>query len=296
MKYHENSLGLFTFSCWKEGPKKREKKNIKKTDIIIHKGNALHEDCGVVGELDGRNIGTVGVGMGAVVNVEVIINKIDCDDPVVGSLGDAGVRVVARVPGQARTQVEVAAIGDRVLVVVALVVGGNLPSQASAAHVVVALGHALAVEDGLGELKPLRLLWRWVLELELGSEHGREGPEGLIVISQRTRPVDRLILSALARLKYQRPLNLVVVPCVACGGPVVKQGPPHCAGVPPVVRSIRRRPWEDSWCLAGLVTLVVRHQVGSDKFCSLFDGRWHGQGSFPVLAAIDEEWKTSRST
>jgi len=110
------------------------------------------------------------------------IYQSDIRNPVVGLLGPLEVRRVLRERSKTGGNVEKATIGDRVLVMIAIIERKNLPPQPSAAglHVPPA---SLRVEYTLSESQPLWLILRRVWEAILGGGHGSECPEYLVVIA-----------------------------------------------------------------------------------------------------------------
>jgi len=197
----------------------------------------------------------------AVVDVVLVVDELHADHPVPGDVGPVRVGVVVGVAGQAGAQVEEAAVGDGVLVVVAVVGQRDLPAQAAAALVVVAHRAGLRVEDGLGQRQPLRVLLLGVLEVDLGRQHGAHAPEGLVVVAQRRRPVGRHVRVLRARLEQHGLLHQLVVRAVARVVPVVDHGAPERPALPPVVVAQRRRAREDAGDLAALVPVVVGHDI-----------------------------------
>jgi len=124
----------------------------------------------------------------------------------------------------------------------------------------------------LGEGEPLGLVLGGVRKVGLGSEHGGHSPEGLVIVAQRRCPVWRHVaVCGSAGLVDQGPLRYLVVLVVPCVVPVVDDCAEHGAGLPPVVGTNRRRPWQDADCLAGLVARVVVHEVACDDFGGGFD-------------------------
>jgi hypothetical protein len=150
--------------------------------IVVQVCATGEEDTRVVGPLD---LG----GNGTLRDVRAIVDLIFAGDQTVllypspCFLRPFGVGAVSRVPCQTRAHLEEQSIGDRVLVVVTLVTGGDLPAQASVARSRVPSGR-LSVEHGLRQSEPLRLVgWR-IRVATLGSGHRRDSPERLIVVTQ----------------------------------------------------------------------------------------------------------------
>lgn len=151
-----------------------------------------------------------------------------------------------------------------VLVVVAVVGERNLPSQATAARLIVSIGRGLRVEHGLGERQPLWLVLGRVRKADFGSQHGAHAPEALIVVAEGHGDVAWHVVAAFADLPKHGLGDNAVVRVVAREVPVIDQGSPHCAGLPPVVITCRRRTGQDARRLACLVAVIVCHQVMSE--------------------------------
>ena len=264
---------------WEKGQKGERE---RETDIIEHDGGGVDEDGRVGRELDGVNVRAVVANVAAVQDVVVLGDVADALHPVPGLVDPLGVRGVAGVAAQAGGDVEEDAVGDGVFVVVAAVGALDLP-----AHAAVAIGHLpageLGVEDGLGEGEPLGLVGRRVREVDLGGEQGGHAPEALVVVAQRGGPVGRHVgVDGGFGLEHHGPRGLGVVRVVACVVPVVDEGPPHGAALPPVVRTARRRPGQDAGRLAGFVSVVIRPEVGGDQL----GGRLDRVCDYPMSAAV----------
>ncbi len=252
------------------------------TDKVEHDGAAVEQDGGVGRELNGVDVRAVVADVAAIVDVVVLVDVADTLHPVPRLVDPLGVGVVAGVAGQAGGDVEEDAVGNGVFVVVAAVGALDLP-----AHAAVAVGHLpaghLGVEDGLGEGEPLGLVGGRVREVDLGGEQGGHAPEALVVVAQRGGPVARHVgVDGGLGLEDHGPRGLSVVRVVARVVPVVDEGSPHGAGLPPVVRTARRRPGQDAGRLAGFVSVVVRPEVGGDDL----GGRLDGVCGYPMSAAV----------
>jgi hypothetical protein len=200
--------------------------------------------------------------MGAVIHgVRLGVDEANVEEPVPRLFGPVAVRLVARVSREACANVEEAAVGDGVLIIIAPVQRGNLPSQPAPARVVVPVRRRLRVEDGLREGQILRLARGWVREPALGAEQGRHAPKRLVVVAQRGRVVERHEIPVVARLVQDRLHHVVVVRRVARVEPIVDHGAPERAALPPVVVSGGRRAREDPRDLAGFVAVIVGQEV-----------------------------------
>lgn len=228
----------------------------------------MEEDAGVVGPLRAVELGAVDGRVGAVVEVVLGVDQAEVLDPVPRLLGLLGVRLVPRVPGQARRDVEEAALGNRVLVRITGVEAVNLPAQAAAARRRVP-AQVLRRVHGLRQREPTGLPFRRIRELALRGRHGRHAPEALVVVSERFRLVGRHVVGVVADLVDHALLHPLVVLVVARVVPVVDEGAEHGAALPPVV-GIR----QVSGHVAHPVSVVpVRHALGDGLHCRL-DGIW----------------------
>src|SRR3569833_2445086 len=228
----------------------------RETYIVVHAGGPLPAAGGAARAPGPGDVLAVIVDMGAVVDIVVGRHEAHFVHPVLRFVRPVGVGRIQRVASQARAHVEEDAVGDAVLVVVSIIGGGDLPPHATAARVVVALGGGLGVEDALGQGQPLRLVLGRVREGGLGCEHGRHAPEALIIVTEGQRPVVWLV--AVLRLEEHGLRYHVVVARVVGVVPVVNQGPPEGAALPPVVVAIRRRAGQDTRHVAREVAAVVR--------------------------------------
>jgi hypothetical protein len=158
-----------------------------------------------------------------------------------------------------------------VLVIEPAVRPRDLPPHPAVALLVVPGRVRLGVEDGLGEGQPLRLVVWGVGEVVLGGQHDRHAPEALVVVPERCRHVEGLVVFVGAGLVQHRLGYDLVVRVVARQLPVVDQGPEHGTGLPPVVVACWWRAGEDAWCLSGFVAVVVLQEVPGNVCCCLFD-------------------------
>jgi hypothetical protein len=167
--------------------------------VVVHVRGTGEEDTRVVGPLDFGGNGTLGE-VRAVVDLVVTGDQTVFFNPSPCFLRPFGVGAVSRVPCQTRAHLEEQSVGDRVLVVVTLVGGGDLPAQTSVTRSRVP-SRRLSVEHGLRKSEPLRLV-RWRIRVAtLGSGHRRDSPERLIVVTQRKGLVRRLVIVIRADLE-----------------------------------------------------------------------------------------------
>ena len=150
--------------------------------VIVHVRRAHQHRAGVVRPLDLGRDGAVVGHLRAVENAKLRVHEHALRHPVPCLLCPLGVRGVVGVARQPGGQLEEAAVGNAVFVVVAVVRKVDLPAQ-TAATVGCFPTSGLFVEDGLGKGEPGRLIGRWVGEFEFGGGHGGEGPEGLVVVA-----------------------------------------------------------------------------------------------------------------
>jgi hypothetical protein len=244
------------------------------TYVVVHEARALNKGRSYVGELGSVDIGAVVLDVSAIIDVPVLVDVADGLGPVIGLFGPEGIGAIARVTSQTSSDVEEDAVGNRVFVIVSVVGEGNLPSETAVAVDCIPPG-GLRVEDGLGEGKPLRFAADRVLEVDLGSQHGRHAPEALVVIPQGRGPVRRhKTVLRRARLENHGALGQVVVRRVARVVPVIDHGPPHGTCLPPVVRPCGRGSWQDTWCLSGIIAVVVTEEIRGDRLARLFYRVW----------------------
>lgn len=223
--------------------------------FVPHHGCAHQVNARVVGPLDVVQIRALDGGVSAVEDLESIADQADLDAPVVSALGPVGVRLVARVGVQARGDVEERALRDRVLVVVAVVEGEDLPPQTAVARrVVPACG--LAVKDCLSQGEPAWFVVGGIGVAGFGGCHGRHAPEGLVVVTQRFGLVSGLVVHVCTSLVHQGLGCDLVVFGVARVVPVIDKGAEHGSGFPPVVRVSEQT--RDAVCC---VSVVVRYHL-----------------------------------
>ena len=126
------------------------------------------------------------------------------------------------IDGFSKVDAENCAIGYAVFVIVALVQKGHLPSQPSAARRRVP-SRGLAVEHGLRERQPLRLVRGRVWVILLCRAHRRKCPKSLIVVSEILVAVGGHVVPLGPDLEQQRLCRDIVEPRVARVPPVVDQ-------------------------------------------------------------------------
>ena len=201
----------------------------------VHVGGAVQVHAGVVGPLQWVQVGAVVRLVGAINEKPVLGDVAHAVGPVPGLLRPLGVGRVPGVHGETSAEVEEAAVCDCVLVLEAAVHAEDLPVQAAVAVLLVPARH-LRVHDALRERQPAGLVVGRVVEVALGGDHGREAPEGLVVVAQTEALVVRHEVLGGGRLVDEGLLGDVVVLVVAGVVPVVDEGAKHGAGLPPVVR------------------------------------------------------------
>ena len=185
--------------------------------------------------------------------------------PVPSLVDPVGVGLIAGVGVQASGKVKKSSIGRRVLVVVTVVEGENLPSQSSTASRRVP-SNSLGVEDGGSDRDPSGSPRRRVGILVLGRGHDSKSPENLVVISFGLSLVRGHVVVSVRELEDEGLGGDVVVLVVAGVVPVVDESTEHAAGFPPVV-------WvtEQTWDAAGFVAGVEGDHLLGDGGGRLFD-------------------------
>lgn len=195
--------------------------------------------------------------IGAVEKVPVGINQADRVCPFEGGICPVCIRVVAGVYSEPGRDVEEAAIGDGVLVIIAVVEGEDLPSQTSSAGGIVP-SPGLRLKNGLRQTEPLRLAARGIWEVVLSGRHGSQAPETLVVVAFGPGLVWRHVVAVGAGLMQHR-LHCHVIPLVIAGEIiVVNHGTEHGASFPPVI-GIWQIPRYVPWLVA---SIVLHHARG----------------------------------
>ena len=244
----------------------------------------MQEHAGDVAELLVVDLGAVERVVGAVEGIELGVHEPNRRRPVERPLRPRRVRGVARVPREARREVEEAPVRDGVLVVVAGVEREDLPLEPAAARArrEVPAGR-LRVEDALREGQPREgVRVRRVREFLFSCLQRREPPEGLVVVAFRARLVARHEVAFVAGLVLQREGHRGVVRAIAGVGPVCDQGHHHGAGFPlagvsAVVARKGGRTYpvigvrEVAGDAAGLVRVVPFHQTVRGRAGGVFD-------------------------
>jgi hypothetical protein len=187
-------------------------------------------------------------------------------DPIPHLLRPIRIGLIPRIPGQSGPNIEQAAIGDGIPIVIALIPLEDLPFETPATLFRVPPRHQL-VEDGLHHLHPARVAGGRVGEIPLGGHHGAQRPEPLVVVPFVEGLVARHEVPHGRGLEGQRLRGEVVVGAVPRQVPVIDQRAEHGPGFPPVVRL--RQIAGDS---AGSVASVPGEHVISDGAGGLFDG------------------------
>lgn len=157
--------------------------------------------------------------MCAIEEVEVWGHEARSLRPVEDLVGPVHVGLIAGVDGQTGSDVEEAAIGDAILVIVPRVQAEDLPSQPPVAVLVIPPA-GLQVEDRLSQRQPLRLILGWIGELLLGRRHRCHCPKPLIVITLGLGLIWRHEVGLRADLE-QEGLRGDLVVCVVSGVVVV---------------------------------------------------------------------------
>ena len=124
--------------------------------------------AGVVSPLDGLDVSAVVLTIGSVKVMVILAHEAYRELPFPSLLGPVGVGVVSEVLVQTGGDVEEASVGNGVFVVVAVVEGKDLPSQASCTGGVVP-AILLGVEDGLRQRKPRGLSVAEIRQLVLSG-------------------------------------------------------------------------------------------------------------------------------
>ena len=240
--------------------------------VVVHVGSTEQEDCVVIRELGTVYVGAVRLDVSAVKDVILVVHETDIADPIPSTLGPVSICAVVKVARKAGAKVEETAIGDAVLVVIAVVSERDLPAEAATAAVVVACGVGLGIENGLGQCQPLRLIFWWIGEVLLGGLHRGHAPEALVIVAKGCRVVRGLVVLVRPHLVQHRLANDVVVRLVAGVVPVVYHSAPESTTFPPVVIACGRGSREDAGGLAGLIAVVVGHHVIRKRLGGLLDG------------------------
>lgn len=199
------------------------------THVIVHEGGALGQDGRVIRELLLVHVQAVLDLVGAVVDVAVVVDVAQALEQLVGLGGHLGVRVVTGVAGEASAEVEVDAVGDGVDVVPAVVEAVGLPPQAAVAVAArhAPLHHGLLVEDGLHHRQVVDVVFLvGRREVGLGRQHGRHGPEALVVVAHGRRPVGRHEVPLFADLVHDGPRDHAVVCLVPRDMAIVEESSP----------------------------------------------------------------------
>jgi len=101
------------------------------TYIVVHVCSAQGPYGHIVGELDLVDIRAVGFDMGTIVNSVVLVHQPNTPDPIPDHFDMLSVTIVASVPGETCTNIEEAAIGNGVLVIITSEVRIDLPTQST---------------------------------------------------------------------------------------------------------------------------------------------------------------------
>lgn len=235
------------------------------------------EDGSRVRELLEVDIRTVVVDVSAIVDVPVFVDVTHALRPVPCLCRPLRVRIVARIPGQPRPEVEKDAIRDRILVIIT---PGRIHLPPHAAVAVLRIPpRRLGIEHRLRQREPLRLCRRGVLKVRLGRQDGRHAPEALVVVAERGGPVGgHVAVLRGAGLEDEGELRVGVVGRVFGVVPVVDHGAPERAALPPVVVAGRGRTGKDAGGVARLVADVVVHEVSGYYLCGALDRVCGGLG------------------
>jgi len=161
-------------------------------EVVVHVCSAGEVYTSVIGPLDLGGDYTLG-DMGSVVDLVILRHQAIALTPIVRLLRPIRVRLIAGVSCEPRTQMEKQTVGDRVLVVVALVRREDLPSQSTATRSSIP-APSLSVEHCLCQGKPLRFILGRVGVSALSGGHGGNAPEGLIVVSESERLIRGLVV------------------------------------------------------------------------------------------------------
>lgn len=193
-----------------------------------------------------------------------LLEQRGCRRPIPYPLRPLRVCLVVGIPREPRRKLEETAIRDGVLGSVAVLVGRDLPAQATVAGRRVPARH-LSVEHTLRKRHPRRLAI-FLGEVELRRSHSGQPPEHLVVIAEVVTVVRREVI-VVALLPEHTLSGDFVVRCVTGPEPVLNQSHEHGAALPPRIRQFPRN-------LAGLVASVVTHHVVGccrsrilDRFC-----------------------------
>lgn len=232
---------------------------------VPHDSRSIQHHASAVRPLHMVQLSTV---LGVVCSVEDLVvraQETNSGHPVPSLVNPVGVGLVAGVGVQTSGEVEESSVGRRVLVVVPIVEGENLPSQSSSTGRGVP-SNSLRIEDGGSDRDPGRSSGRRVGILVLGRGHDSKSPEDLIIVSFRLGLVRRHVVVSVGELEDEGLGGDVVVLVVAGVVPVVDESTEHAAGFPPVV-------WvaEQTWDAARLVAGVEGDHLLGDGGGRLFD-------------------------
>ena len=100
------------------------------TYVVVHIRCSEQVNTHVVGELDLVDIRAVRLDVGSIINVVVCVHQSNILYPIPNSFRVLGVGIVIGVSGKSSTEIEEAAVRDRVLVIVSGEIWVYLPSQA----------------------------------------------------------------------------------------------------------------------------------------------------------------------
>ena len=220
-------------------------------------------------------IRAVDLGIRTVKDLVSATDQADVERPSVRLGRPLIVSLVASVGIQARCNVEETTLRNRVLVVVAVVEGENLPSQTSSTSLVVP-SSGLTVEDCLCQGKPARLVIRRIGVANFGGCHGCHSPEGLIVVSEGLGLVLRLVVHGSTSLVEHGLCCDFVVGVRTSVVPVIDEGAEHGSGFPPVVR-ISKQTRNTIGCVSVVEGYHLKGGIacGSlDRFCMSQDCQW----------------------
>ena len=240
---------------------------ISTTHLVPHNSSAIEENSRIIRPLDVILLRTVEKTVSTVEDLPgLTVYQSDVRYPVVRFFGPLEVCLILSKRSETCGDVEEAAIRDRVLVMIAIIEREDLPPQSSAAclHIPPA---SLRVEYTLSKSQPLWLILRRIWEAILGSGHGSEGPEHLIVIAFRFCLIWRHEVAGFAGLVEDSLSGDFIVGRISGKSPVVDKGSKHSASLPPVVRVS-----EKTGDATRGVAIVVAHHIESYSARSTFNG------------------------
>lgn len=191
--------------------------------VVVHCCATSEDDTGIITPLIITRVQTSFLNMPSIKHLVLTIHKPNLHKPVIRALCILRICRIPRKPREARANLEIKPIGDSVFIIIPGVKLHHLPPH-PAITICCLPSRGLSDKDGLREGKPLGLVGGGVGVFPLCGCHGGEGPEGLVVIAELPRDVERLVVAVIAGLVNHGLCDGGVVASVAGEGPVVDEG------------------------------------------------------------------------